>query len=118
MISLVGTWLYTEDFSHGDSEGVLEISQSTKQIKAILIHTETPLNEKPFTVTQELIGEYIASTKTIYLKAINAKLSVPTQDLVYELDSFEAKLINDNLMVGTSEDNQGIIGVFSFKRQL
>jgi len=34
----------------------------------------------------------------------------------YELDSFEAQLINKDLIVGTTEVKQGVLGVFSFKR--
>ena len=40
------------------------------------------------------------------------------EEIDYELDSFEAQLINDDLIVGTTEDKQGLMGEFSFKRIL
>ena len=38
-LNLTGTWKYIEDFSYGDSEGVLELTHNGAVLNATLEHT-------------------------------------------------------------------------------
>lgn len=115
-MNLSGTWKYTEDYSFGDSAGVLTLEHSGSILSAVLIHTETPIEGNSFKVKQEFDGSYDSMKSLVILKATSAEIIEPEEELTYELDSFEAQVINEDLIVGTSEDNQGVLGVFSFKR--
>lgn len=116
-MNLSGKWKYTEDYSHGDSIGELSLTQNGGILKGKLTHTESPLGGNSFTIEQELAGNLNTKSNRIYLKAISYKLISSLDDIIYELDTFEAQIINENTIVGTTEDKQGILGVFCFKRE-
>lgn len=115
-MNLSGTWKYTEDYSFGDSVGVLNLEHSGSTLRAVLIHTETPIEGNSFKVKQELKGLFDINDKSFVLKAVSAEVIESEEDISYELDSFAAQVMNEDLIVGTTEDEQGVVGVFSFKR--
>ena len=115
-LNLTGTWKYREDFSYGDSEGVLELVQKDELLTAVLEHKEVPLEGDPYIIKQELEGSMDVNANKFKLLATSFSVLEAQEELSYELDSFEAQLINENLIVGTTEDKQGVMGVFSFKR--
>jgi len=115
-LNLTGTWKYREDFSYGDSEGVLELIHTDDVLNANLIHTETPLEGVPYKITQILEGTVDVELMIFKLSAKSFSTLESKELIDYELDSFEAQLINKDLIVGTTEDKQGVLGVFSFKR--
>lgn len=115
-MNLSGTWKYSEDFSHGDSEGDLVLKHEGKLLSGTLRHTETPLEGNPYSIEQTMEGVYDNDDKSFILKATTFTVLEAEEEIIYELDSFVAQEINEDLIVGTSEDEQGISGVFSFKR--
>jgi hypothetical protein len=114
--NLTGTWKYIEDFSYGDSEGVLELTHNGAVLNATLEHTEKPLEGDSYTIKQELVGSINTEENIFILNAKSFSVLTSQEEIDYELDSFEAQLINEDLIVGTTEDKQGVVGVFSFKR--
>jgi hypothetical protein len=115
-MNLTGTWKYSEDFSHGDSEGDLVLTQEGKLLSGTLSHTETPLEGNPYSIEQTMEGVYDNEDKSFILKASSFTILEAEEEILYELDSFVAQVMNEDLIVGTSEDEQGVLGVFSFKR--
>lgn len=115
-MNLSGTWKYSEDHSHGDSEGELILKHKGKKLSGTLIHLETPLEGSSFKVEQQFEGTFNKEDNSIILKATSSKIIQSEEEIIYEFDSFEAQVMNEDLIVGTSEDEQGILGVFTFKR--
>ena len=115
-LNLTGTWKYREDFSYGYSEGVLELTHNGTVLNATLEHTEKPLEGDSYTIRQVLVGHINIEAKIFKLEANSFSVLSSLEELDYKLDSFEAQLINEDLIVGTTEDHQGVMGVFSFKR--
>lgn len=117
-LNLTGTWKYREDFSYGDCEGVLELTHTDDNLNGTLVHTEKPLEGDSYKIRQILDGTVNFELMTFKLLAKSFSVLKTQEEIDYELDSFEAQLINDDLIVGTTEDKQGLMGVFSFKRIL
>ena len=115
-MNLSGKWKYVEDYTHGDSIGLLTLVHTSNKLKANLVHTETPLEGNSFVVEQELEGEIDILNNRLQLTATSYKIIQSSENIHYELDSFYAQIINENLIVGTSEDKQAILGVFSFRK--
>ena len=115
-INLNGSWKYKEDFSQGDSEGTLELNQKDSILSGVLIHIETPISEPSFEIEQKLVGSLNEELSTISLRATEVRIIHSNIPISYELDSFGARVMSNDLIVGTTEDKQGVIGVFSFKR--
>tara|TARA_B110000438_G_scaffold265193_1_gene278341 strand:- start:669 stop:1019 length:351 start_codon:yes stop_codon:yes gene_type:complete len=115
-LNLSGTWKYSEDFSHGDSEGELVLNHEGKLLSGVLIHSETPIEGTPYRIEQIIDGVYDNEDKSLFLKANFFTILEADEEILYELDSFVAQIINEDLIVGTSDDEQGVLGVFSFKR--
>jgi hypothetical protein len=115
-MKLTGTWKYNEDFSHGDSEGELVLTQEGNVLSGTLRHTESPLEGNPYRIEQTMEGVYDDKDKSFILKATTFTVLEAAEEILYELDSFVAQVMNEDLIVGTSEDEQGVLGVFSFKR--
>ena len=93
-INLTGTWKYREDFSFGDSEGVLELTHNGTVLNAILQHIEKPLEGDSYTIKQELVGSINTEENTFILKAKSFSVLSSQEEIDYELDSFEAQIIN------------------------
>ena len=117
-LNLTGTWKYREDFSYGDSEGVLELSHKGQVLTGILKHKEILLDGDSYTIHQELEGKVNVEEMSFSLLANSFSILDSLEELSDELDYFEAQLINENLIVGTTKDKQNVTGVFSFKRIL
>ena len=115
-MNLSGTWKYSEDFSHGDSEGELILTQEGKHLSGTLSHLETPIEGILYRIEQKMEGVYDNEDKSFILKASSFTVLEAEEEILYELDSFVAQVMNEDLIVGTSEDEQGVLGVFSFKR--
>ena len=115
-MNLSGTWKYSEDFSHGDSVGELVLIHKGKLLSGKLSHTETPLEGSPYIIEQTMEGVYDNENKSFILKACAFTIIEAAEETLYELDSFVAKVMSEDLIVGTTEDEQGVLGVFSFKR--
>jgi len=115
-MNLSGTWKYCEDFSHGDSEGELVLTQEGNLLCGVLTHTETPIDGAPYSIEQTMEGVYDNKDKSFILKANTFTILAAEEEILYELDSFVAQVMTEDLIVGTSEDEQGVLGVFSFKR--
>jgi hypothetical protein len=115
-MNLSGTWKYSEDYTYGDSVGELVLEHKGRQLKGTLIHCETPIEGSSFKVKQELKGLFDINDKSFVLKAVSAEVLESEEDILYELDSFAVQVMNEDLIVGTTEDEQGVLGVFSFKR--
>jgi hypothetical protein len=115
-MNLSGTWKYSEDFSHGDSEGELVLTQEGKLLSGVLTHSETPIEGIPYRIEQKMEGVYDNQDKSFIIKASTFTILEAEEEILYELDSFVAQVMNEDLIVGTSEDEQGVLGVFSFKR--
>jgi hypothetical protein len=115
-MNLSGTWKYCEDFSHGDSAGELVLIHKGKLLSGTLIHTETPLEGTRHSIEQTMEGVYDDEDKSFILKATTFTALEAEDEILYELDSFVAQVMTEDLIVGTSDDEQGVLGVFSFKR--
>ena len=115
-MKLTGTWKYSEDFSQEDSEGELVLTQEGNVLSGTLRHTETPIEGDSYIIEQKMEGVYDNEDKSFTLKASTFTVLEAKDDILYELDSFVAQVMNEDLIVGTSEDKQGVLGVFSFKR--
>jgi len=115
-MNLSGTWKYSEDFSHGDSVGELVLKQEGRLLRGVLTHSETPIEGTPYRIEQKMEGVYDNQDKSFILNASTFTILAAEEEILYELDSFVAQVMNEDLIVGTSEDELGVLGVFSFKR--
>lgn len=115
-MNLSGIWKYTEDYTYGDCSGLLTLYQLGDSIEGSLFHKEVPLDGESFEVEQVIQAIVSIDNQEVILKAISVNHLKENADFEYELDCFQLKIITNNLMVGTSKDKQGILGVVSFKR--
>lgn len=116
-IDLNGKWDYTENYGYGMAKGELHIVQDGESIEGRIIFTDTVFEDQSSFMIQEFLKGRLEGDRLI-LNAVEYDIILSDQEISYELDAWEGNIISDNLITGTSMDDQGIEGKFEFKRDL
>ena len=114
VIDLSGKWKFKEDFSFGKDEGAAELNQIGKDITGVLEFTETIEDESPFKVRCELQGSVVGNMVT--LNVVNFKILSSKEPIEYYPETREGIINANGQIVGSSEDEQGVCGIFVFER--
>ncbi|GJM63517.1 hypothetical protein [Persicobacter diffluens] len=110
-----GIWNYMEDFGYGKSFGTVEIKSANGIISGIFQLREESEGEAPFEVELKARGKI--EDNHLKLQATDYKITKGDPEMDYQLDSWDGQIINDQLIVGEAEDAQGVLGIFTFKRE-
>lgn len=113
-IKLSGKWKYSEVYAHGEAGGELILEQDGDKLKGRLIFTDRPEDG-----TSYMIQEFLSGTlddMKVRLEANEFDIIHSDQDIDYELDSWFGIMIDSNMIVGVSVDDQGVEGNFIFER--
>ncbi|MEH0155218.1 hypothetical protein V6R21_13815 [Limibacter armeniacum] len=114
-MNLTGSWIYEEDFGYGMSRGVAELVQVGNKISGSIQLREEVDGEDPFTVVQQIEGSI--QDDRVVMVGVSYEVKGQPENFEYCLDSWDGQLTNKDLIVGESEDSDGLIGIFVFKRQ-
>lgn len=113
-IDLNGKWDYTENYGYGMAKGELHIKQDGDRIEGRIIFTDTVFGEQSFMIQEFLEGSI--EEGVLFLQAVDYDIILSDEEVSYELDSWEGNILSNNLIHGTSTDDQGVAGNFEFKR--
>ncbi|BDD01792.1 hypothetical protein [Persicobacter psychrovividus] len=115
-INLTGEWHYHEDFGYGTSKGHLVLTDQAGEITGTLLATEQSEDAETFRVKLLVEGK-IQEGEISFLQ-----LSATSYEIIegevddYQLDKWRGRIMSDKLIVGEAEDDQGVLGIFTFKR--
>lgn len=115
MKDISGIWIYKEDFGFGKDNGFAELKQNGTKITGILNYTELIKGEEAFEVKQKIEGNFSEGKLTI--KGISIELIGVDSEFVYNLDTWEGTINKDNIIVGSSYDEEDCFGVFTLTRK-
>ncbi len=113
-MDLSGKWNFKEDFSHGKDVGVAILVHQENEIKGILEITESIKGDEPFKVKCEIKGT--VDGNHIELHVISFEILDSSEEIEYYPESREGILNVNGQIVGSSEDEQGVCGVFVMER--
>ncbi|MCG8475156.1 MAG: hypothetical protein MI784_06755 [Cytophagales bacterium] len=113
---LTGRWKFEENFPKGIAKGILNLEQEGKVLKGTLVMNEYIKEDKPFTIEEELTGKY--KKDKIFLKGVSYKILNSVSPIEYELDHWEGRITNENLIIGSSYDGQKVACSFTLERIL
>jgi hypothetical protein len=116
IIDLSGKWKYKEDYGYGLANGELHLTQEGLKVKGRIIFTDSLHDSAPFMI-QEFVEGVIINNKLV-IDAVDWDIIHSETEVVYELDSWCGDIISDNLIKGSSLDDQGIEGSFEFEKIL
>jgi len=113
-MDLSGKWKFKEDFSYGIDEGFAEFKQEGNEFTGILEFTETIEEDVPFKVKCFVSGFVVGNSVTINVD--DFKILESDEEIDYYPESREGIINANGQIVGSSEDSQGVCGVFVFDR--
>ncbi|TLX75219.1 hypothetical protein E9993_09975 [Labilibacter sediminis] len=113
-IDLSGSWKFKEDFSFGKDEGVAELNQEANDITGVLSFTEIIEGEEAFEVRCQLKGTI--SDHEITLNVVEYEIVSSSEPIEYYPETREGIVNVNGQIVGSSEDEQGVCGVFVLER--
>ncbi len=114
VMDLSGKWRFKEDFGFGKDEGYAELMHSGDVINGNLEYTEFIENENSFKVKCELEGK--VENNSVIFNVTKFKILSSAEPIEYYPEQREGIVNANGQIVGSSEDEQGICGVFVFDR--
>lgn len=112
-MDLTGKWSFKEDFSFGKDEGEAVLVQAGTRVYGILDFTERIEDETPFKVKCHLEGTY--EEDTVKLDVVDFEI-MSSEQIEYFPESREGVINANGQIVGSSEDEQGVCGVFVMEK--
>ncbi|MGQ1784157.1 MULTISPECIES: hypothetical protein [unclassified Saccharicrinis] len=112
-MNLSGKWSFKEEFDFGKDEGEVVLTQAGNRVYGILGFTEFIEDEIPFKVKCHLDGRLEGNK--IKFEVVGVELS-STETLEYFPEKREGIINANGQIVGSSEDEQGVCGVFVMER--
>lgn len=113
-MNLTGKWSFSEDFLFGKDAGLAELVQFKDEITGILKFTETIEGEDSFSVKCQLSG--FIKENMVTLNVASFEIIESSQPIDYYPEIREGIVNVKGQIVGSSEDEQGVCGVFVFER--
>jgi len=113
-MNLSGKWIFKEDFSFGKDEGKAELEQVGHKLFGTLEFTETIEEEAPFKVRCKLEGTI--DDNNVVLNVVEFKIIESSEPIDYYPEKREGMINSNGQIVGSSEDEQGVCGVFVMER--
>lgn len=107
-MDISGKYTFTEDFGYGKDEGEALLRQDGSQLKGTLSFIESIDDDEPFSV--ECIIEGDVNNQQVEIRVTSFK----TNDVEYYPETRVGTINNKGQIVGSSEDEQGVCGVFVF----
>ncbi|WP_068472641.1 hypothetical protein [Saccharicrinis aurantiacus] len=107
-MDISGKYKFTEDFGYGKDEGEAFVIQTGSKLEGTMSFTESIEGDDPFTVECIIEGDVNKEQVEIRVK------SFKTNDVEYYPETRVGIINNKGQIVGSSEDEQGICGVFVF----
>ena len=114
MVDLSGTWFYNEDFHYGKDKGIVVLKQKGKKIEGVMHYVESINDEDDFSIMQVVKGEI--SSDNVVIKGVDYKAHSDYEEIDYQLDDMNGMIVSNNLIVGVSQDAQGVGGIFVLQR--
>ncbi len=114
-MNVTGKWIFKEDFSFGKDEGEAELKQVGSEITGTLKFTEFIDEEPPFEVKCELKGSL--NGNKILLHVVSYEILNSTIQIEYFPEVRDGIINANGQIVGSSEDEQGVCGVFILEKK-
>lgn len=116
MKTINGEWIFYCDFGFGTDQGVAILYSDQDRVTGILKFTETPEDMPCYKIEEEITGFF--NGIQLNIKGISIKSGSEISEESYALDSYTGIMNSSGQIIGTSEDSEGTIGVFSLKRKV
>ncbi|MCW3786379.1 hypothetical protein [Plebeiibacterium sediminum] len=113
-MDLTGRWIFREEFDSGKDEGVAILAQAGDRLYGVLDFTEYIENETPFQVKCQLEGK--VDGDKVSLEMIDYEI-ISVEPFEYFPEKREGIINQNGQIVGSSEDEQGVCGVFVFEKE-
>lgn len=113
-MDITGKWTFSEEFFCGKDEGTASFVQKKETFTGELLFTETIEDELPFSVRCQVAGKII--DKRVTMEVIEHKIVGGDMTVEYAAEKREGCINSQGQIVGSSEDEEGVSGVFVFNR--
>ncbi len=113
-MNLSGKWSFSEDFSFGKDEGVAELFHVNDEIKGKLTFAESIEGEDVFSICCEIEGKI--DNNQIIFNTTSFEVLESSEPITYYPEVREGIINMHGQIVGSSEDTQGVCGVFIMKK--
>lgn len=114
-LDLSGRWIFKESFDYGTDTGFAEIEHDGNQVVGTIHVAEQIEGEETFIVRQDIKGHIHG--RTIRLEGTAYEIPFYTEEIEYQLDSWQGTILSEDKIVGKSEDEEGTIGSFQMTRE-
>ena len=108
-------WIYKENFSVGNDNGFINITQYGNSFTGKMHYVETIYGEESFTICQTVEG-FIEGNQ-IQFSGVGYDILKGDDNIEYELDSWVGEITDNGIIIGSSEDEEGVCGVFVMQRK-
>ncbi len=112
-MDLTGRWNFKEEFDSGKDEGVAILAQAGDRLYGVLDFTEYIDKETPFQVKCQLEGK--VDGDKVSLEMVDYEI-ISVEPFEYFPEKREGVINKNGQIVGSSEDEQGVCGVFVFEK--
>ena len=112
-MDLTGKWTFKEEFDFGIDEGEAVLAQAGSRVYGILDFTERIEDETPFKVKCHLEGKL--DGEKIKLEVVDFEI-MASEPIEYYPEIREGVINSNGQIVGSSEDEQGVCGVFIMEK--
>ncbi len=112
-MDLTGRWNFKEEFDGGKDEGVAIFAQAGERVFGILDFTEYIDGDTPFQVKCQLEGK--VDGNKVFLEMVDHEV-LSVEPFEYFPEKREGIINQNGQIVGSSEDGQGVCGVFVFEK--
>ncbi|MCW3804064.1 hypothetical protein [Plebeiibacterium marinum] len=112
-MDLTGRWNFKEEFDSGKDEGIAILAHAGERVYGMLDFTEYIDEETPFQVKCKIEGSVIGDKVKMEMVDIEV---ISVEPIEYFPEIREGIINAKGQIVGSSEDEQGICGVFVFEK--
>lgn len=113
-MDLTGRWRFKEEFDFGVDEGFAVIEHKGNKLSGVLEFTEYIQEEAPFKIKCNISG--FAEGEKVILKVDEYEIIDTKEEIEYYAETREGIINSNGQIVGSSEDDQGVCGVFVFEK--
>lgn len=114
-MDIQGKWHFKEDFGYGRDEGEMTIYQDGCKISGTMVYEERINGDQPFVVCVDFKGMVVDDQ--MRFKGTSYELFDMDDDCVFNLEIRHGRIINRDLIEGTSLDLDGIEGKFTLVKK-
>lgn len=114
-MNISGEWLFTETFDGGVDAGTATFIQNGSDISGSMTFTESIEDESPFKVRCEVIGQVLENA--VKLKTTSYKILEGDATIEYLMEEKEGIINSRGQIVGSSQDEDGVSGIFTFTKK-